>query len=805
MRSCGTKMITNPARHLFVVGVTALVVGLGSLGVQAANQYVVTDPNLVFYGYENVFTNGLVATIAPPYISQFLGSGGSGNGATFPNNSSIDKSGTITIGADDWPDVTAPYSTDTLIWADGSGTSAAICKTVSDIYSENTSFNAGDSVTFSGTFVSSTLTSPYNQNAIIFIKDYDTSWGYHGLVSVNINTLTNGQPFSVNMPSIYGKNDHIQYGLEWSGAPVRAANVATYGSAMISTNAGVLNPPLPPTNVYVAIDPSQSWAGYRNVIDQFGVNYGPASGYIGVGGQTTEFQGTISSQGVVQCAPDISLDINFHSDLNIWSDASGVSPAVATYDNTFYVDSTSTGARAGDTIVFSGTLVTNALTDTGMSGSFVAFIKDFGSDWSYYGEQTATLGSLTNGQTFTITKPVNGAGDHVQWGFEWQGIPARTNPAAANFVGQYGYVIFSSNSIVSPGPQILSISPNPANTIAGSNVTFTANATGNGLTYHWYKNGIGLSDGGGISGSATSALSLTGLQPAQEGTYKLVVTDSGSLSATNSVTLLVYNPGWLYYDRALAPFNGYINLWNGGNLISSPPPSGAAGTSPKSSTGFGVTPTSLVRATMNTANDVITLQPNTYVYDGATNPINSAYVNPDGSSAAYLEQDYYIQNDSLAGDTLTFSGFCSSNSLNTNYTARAWIKDGSPDWSVEHRYDAPLTAGQPFNVTFTSTAGDHIQYGFGLWGPDNSATNPITQGAVEVKVYSPLSSISHSGNNLNLSFPTVINHNYSVLYNTSLVGGTWNTLLTTNGPGVNVVVPDTNPNDPSRFYRLLIQ
>lgn len=797
-------MIIKPARRLFAVGVTALTVGLGVLGVQAANQNVVTDPNNTFFGYENVFTNGLTATTQPAYISLFLGSGGNGAGAVFTNNSSVDTAGTLTIGADDWPDL-GTNNTDTLIWADGSGTSPSICKTLSDIYTENGSFNAGDSVIFTGTLVTNTLASPYRENAIIFIKDYDTDWGFHGYVSLNINTLTNGQVFSLTMPAIFGTHDHIQYGMEWAGPPVRAANAASYGMAQISTNGGYVPPPPPPTNVYVAIDPSQAWAGYRNVVDQFGGNYAPASGYIGVGGQTPQFQGTISSQGVVQCAPDISLDINFHNDVNIWSDTSGTSPAVATYDNTFYVDSTSTGARGGDTVVFSGTLVTNALTDVGMSSSLVAFIKDFGSDWSYYGAQTVALNSLTNGQTFTLTKPINGNGDHVQWGFEWQGIPARTNPAAANFVGQYGYVVFSSNSVVSPGPQILSINPNVANVTMGSNVTFAANATGSGLTYHWSKNGVNLTDVGGITGSATSTLSLTSVQPSQEGTYKLVVTDSGALSATNSVALIVYNPGWLYYDRALAPFNGFINAWNGVNLISAPPASGAAGTSPKASFGFGVTPTSLLRATMNMANDVITLQPNTYVYDGATNAMNPAYINPDGSAAAYLEQDYYIQNDSLAGDVLTFSGFCSSNSLNSNYVARAFIKDGSPDWGVEHRYDAPLKAGQPFNVTVASTAGDHIQFGFGIWGPDNSNTNPVTAGAVEVKVYSPVSSVAKSGANLNIGFPTVINHNYAVQYTTNLTSGSWNTVATTNGTGANVVVPDTTTGSPSRFYRISTQ
>jgi hypothetical protein len=804
MRNSGIKTSITATRRLATLGMTALAIGLGSLSSQAATIYVITDPNNAFYGYENVYTNGLTATTGPAYISMYLGSGGNGIGAAFPNNSTVDTSGNLTIGADDWPDVTSPYNTDTLIWADSSGTSAAICKTVSDCYSEITAVHAGDTVNFVGMLVTNTLAAPYNANAILFIKDFDTSWGFHGIVSVNINTLTNGQQFAVSLPSVFANSDHVQFGIEWSGPPVRSANAASYGMAMVSTNGGIVIPPPPPTNVFVYLDPSQAWAGYRNVTDQFGANYAPASGYIGVGGQTPFFQSTISSQGVVQCAPDISLDTFFHTDLNIWSDATGISPAVATYDNTFYVDSTGTGARGGDTVVFSGTLVTNALTDAGMAGSLVAFIKDFSSGWTYYGAQTVALNTLSNGQTFTISKVINSGGDHVQWGFEWQGSPARTNPAAANYAGQYGYVLFSSNSVVIPGPQIISITPSSANALVGGSASFAASATGNGLTYQWKKNGVNLSNGNGISGVTSSSLTLSNVQPTQEGNYNLVVTDSGSLSATGAVSLLVFNPAWLYFDRAQAPFNGFINVWNGTNLISALPSSGAGGTSPKASFGFGVTPTSLLRAGMNTSNDVITLQPNTYVYDGATSTTNPAYINPDGSAAAYLEQDYFIQNDGLAGQTVIFSGICTSNSLDSKYTAIAWIKDGSPDWSVEHRYDDHLVAGKPFKIAVTTTPGDHIQFGFGLFGPDNSATNPITQGAAVVKVYSPISSVNLSGSNVNIGFPTVINHSYTVQYKTNLTDAAWNSLTTTNGTGVNVVVPDRII--PSRrFYRLYIQ
>jgi hypothetical protein len=800
MQNTVIQTTSRRGKHLLAIGATALVAGFGTLATQAATDYVITDPNEVFYGYENVYTNGLTTTTWPAYISDFLGSGGSGLGAAFLNNSSSDLSGNITIGADDWPDVTTPYNTDTLIWADASGTSAAICKTISDIYCQYGSAAAGDRVIFTGSLVTNSLVTPYSNNAVVFIKDYDSSWSMHSFVTVSLNTLTNGQGFAVTLPSAYATGDFIQYGVEWSGPPVRQANVASYGSATISTNGGTVVV-APPKNVYVYIDPSQSWLGYRTVTDDTGSTYAAATGYIGVGGETPDLQGSISSEGLVRCAPDISLDVYFHDDTNIWADTSGTSDAVATYDNTFYVDTTSSGANGGDTVIFSGTLVTNGLTDAGMGDSLVAFIKDFSTGWAYYGESTVLLSSLTNGQTFTISKAINTTGDHVQWGFEWQGSPYRTNPAAANYVGQYGYVLFSSNSVISSGPQILSVSPSSANIVVGTNITFTVDATGTGLTYQWEQNGTKLTDGSGISGSTTNVLALTDVQAAREGTYKVIVTDSSNLSATSSVSLIVCNPGWLYYDRALAPFNGYINVWDGTNLLSAPPSSGAAGTHPASSFGFSVSPTSLLRAAMNTTNDEVTLQPNTYVFDGATNSMNTNYIAADGSSAAYLEQDYYIQNDNLAGDTVVFSGFCTTNSLNAKYTARAWVKDGASDWSVEHRYDAPLIAGQPFTVTVATTAGDHIQYGFGLWGPANSATNPITQGVVKTRVYSSLSSATSSGGALNLAFPTSINHSYAIQYKTNLTDSIWNILTTVNGTGSSVTVPDTTTSG-HRFYRL---
>src|SRR5262249_24908562 len=181
------------------------------------------------------------------------------------------------------------------------------------------------------------------------------------------------------------------------------------------------------------------------------------------------------------------------------------------------------------------------------------------------------------------------------------------------------------------------------------------------------------------------------------------------------------------------------------------------------------------------------------------------YINPDGSPAAYLEQDYYVQNNSLVGDQLVFAGYCSSNSLDPNYTATAWIKV-SQDWSVENRYDTNLVAGKPFVLTVPSSATTnktYAQFGFAIWGPDNSATNPITQGACEVRIWSPLSG-TKSGGNINLGYPTVINHSYIIQSKTNLNDSSWNNFSTNSGTGNTITVPDSTAPG-RRFYRLWIQ
>jgi alpha-tubulin suppressor-like RCC1 family protein len=78
----------------------------------------------------------------------------------------------------------------------------------------------------------------------------------------------------------------------------------------------------------------------------------------------------------------------------------------------------------------------------------------------------------------------------------------------------------------------------------GSDVTFSVMATGAPpISYQWFMNGQPLVDGYGISGSATAALSITNVQPSDEGTYDVLVSNAfGSVLSTNALLNLIPPP-----------------------------------------------------------------------------------------------------------------------------------------------------------------------------------------------------------------------------------------------------------------------
>jgi len=493
-------------------------------------------------------------------------------------------------------------------------------------------------------------------------------------------------------------------------------------------------------STHVFVDPSQTWIGY--------MNWSPvatdAAGYGGAGGSSwaTADLDALFAGGVATLTPNTSISRDVSTTNTYWWSADG--GGANEMDALFYVQN---DTLAGDTVTFTGYCWANTLTAAYTS---TVFIKDLSPG---YNSATATNLLLVSGQPFSITLATT-PGDHIQYGFETVG----PNASLASVAG-LGSAIVSSN----PPPSLPFMTTPPANTTAilGSNAVLSGVVSGSSLTYSWWNNGVRLTNGPGVSGAATSTLVLSNVLDSTEGTYTLVASNVRG-AVTNSAFLTVVNPAALAVDPN-APWIGYMNVYD---LSMNYEFGGAWGVSDLTA-GF--------------ADSSLALGPNTNVY----NPTNSYWVNPDGSGADIMDASFYQQLDSLSGLTLTFSGYCLTNTLANGYTSTVFIK----------AFTSSYLATTPF---------DHIEWGFETIGPDANPSTVASLGQVLISVYPPALSATRAAGVSSLSFPTLTGHSYVIQYTDDLASGTWQTLKAINGTGTPAVVTDTTAST-ARFYRLSVQ
>jgi hypothetical protein len=129
--------------------------------------------------------------------------------------------------------------------------------------------------------------------------------------------------------------------------------------------------------------------------------------------------------------------------------------------------------------------------------------------------------------------------------------------------------------------------------------------------------------------------------------------------------------------------------------------------------------------------DVLTLAPNTigdpaeFWYQGGGAPGNPGN--------KIMDANFYIEDDALNGEVLTFEGTVLANSLTSAHNATAFIRDFAPDYSSFETITAPLTPG-PFTITYPTLGapGRHIQYGFNVNGPNVWVTDVAPFGSVQI-------------------------------------------------------------------------
>ena len=140
-----------------------------------------------------------------------------------------------------------------------------------------------------------------------------------------------------------------------------------------------------------------------------------------------------------------------------------------------------------------------------------------------------------------------------------------------------------------------------------------------------------------------------------------------------------------------------------------------------------------IKTVVDAGAGTLTLQPNFNTY--AANPTDPFWVDQTtGLGAKIFEGNSYIEDNSLAGAELTFSGNINSNTLDGAYDAVAFIKVFNANYSVLKQATVPLT-GATFEVVFTDVnpAEDAVvQYGFQIIGLNANPEEEAALGSVVV-------------------------------------------------------------------------
>lgn len=130
----------------------------------------------------------------------------------------------------------------------------------------------------------------------------------------------------------------------------------------------------------------------------------------------------------------------------------------------------------------------------------------------------------------------------------------------------------------------------------------------------------------------------------------------------------------------------------------------------------------------------LTLLPCTNVWETS----DTYWVQADGVSPnKNMDASYYVQNDVLEGQNLTFSGYCVTNTFASPYTSTVFIKEFDSSYNVINSATTTAVSGQPFSISLQTGSGAHIQYGFETIGPDCNPTNAYSNGEAVYRVQYP--------------------------------------------------------------------
>jgi alpha-tubulin suppressor-like RCC1 family protein len=164
---------------------------------------------------------------------------------------------------------------------------------------------------------------------------------------------------------------------------------------------------------------------------------------------------------------------------------------------------------------------------------------------------------IPGGDTLFLYPGINGTPPlHFQWYFTNSPLPGQTSRwlalPNANPTQTGGYLVVASNDfgavtsvVVTVTVPAISFTTQPTNVTAMMNTSVTLAATVAGTTplaYRWQKDGQDLSDTNRVSGSATPSLAIANVEPADTGSYQLIVTNAYTAVTSDVAILTVLFP-----------------------------------------------------------------------------------------------------------------------------------------------------------------------------------------------------------------------------------------------------------------------
>ena len=199
---------------------------------------------------------------------------------------------------------------------------------------------------------------------------------------------------------------------------------------------------------------------------------------------------------------------------------------------------------------------------TAFAGDAVKFgVATFGAlpvfyQWQKNGTNLADGGNVSGSSARVLTLTNVGAGDSAMYA-----VVVSNSYGSLTSTGARLEIVLSSPRIVS--------GPTNQTVLTGATTSFAVEAVGDGpLSFQWQENGTNLVDGGGISGSATAALTLSGVTAASAGTYSVAVSNPVASAQSSSATLTVLPV--LLPSAALSSLHSFSVNDDGGNGLFNP-------------------------------------------------------------------------------------------------------------------------------------------------------------------------------------------------------------------------------------------